>query len=100
MVDVTEKIEVPDYVKDVCALWHDGQTSLMYSVLSTGKIEYQRLFQLINDMPHVGDDPDETDVDRINIRNSRAWINSFLDDNYFENLDQAMIQEETIYSLS
>ena len=100
MRDVSEKIEVPDYVKDVCALWHDGQASLMYSVLSTGKCEYQRLFQLLNDMPHTGDDPDETEAERIKLRNARAWLENYVTDEYFDNLDQAMIQEESVYSLS
>jgi hypothetical protein len=97
---VTEKIEVPDYVKDVCSLWHDGQTSLMYSVSSTGKCEYQRLFQLLNDMPHVGDDPDETELDRIKLRNARGWLDNWLTDKYFETLDQEMIRDEEEYSLS
>lgn len=99
-MDVTQEIEVPDYVKDVCTHWHDGQASLMYSVCSTGKIQYQRLFQLLNDMPHVGDDPDATETENTQLRNSRAWINSFLDDNYFETLDEALIQDEEKYSLS
>jgi hypothetical protein len=100
MRDVTEKIEVPDYVKDVCVLWHDGQASLMYSVASTGKCEYQRLFQLLNDMPHSGDDPSETNIDRIRLRNARTWLENWITDEYFDSLDQAMIQEESIYSLA
>ncbi len=99
MRDVTEKIEVPDYVKDVCSLWHDGQASLMYSVASTGKCEYQRLFQLLNDTPHPSDWCDATELERTKIRNTRAWLENWITDEYFDSLDQAMIQEESVYSL-
>lgn len=96
MSDIKETVEVPDYVKDVCSLWHDGQWSLLYSVASTGKVQYKNLFQLINDLPNASDAED--DMDRIAIRNSRAWVNQFLTDQYFDRLNQDELNEEDLYS--
>lgn len=99
-MNVTETFEVPDYIKDVCALWHDGQTSLMYSVASTGKIQYQYIYALLQDMPHANDDPDATATERTQIRNSRQWLNGFIDDEYFETLERSMLEDEETYSIS
>ena len=105
-VNLDQLIEVPDYVKDVCASWHDGQASSLYSVASTGKLKLRNAMQVYNDLPRRSDpiqeDYDTEDTflkDKIAIVNANAWVGSLLTDEWHDAMDADSLIEEEIWSM-
>lgn len=89
-----KKITVPDNFVQFAKDWHDGQTTVLYGVASTGQIPLGFMYQLYNEIEprHVYDSIGDGDVtyEDFEIANQFViWTSNFLTDAWWEEKDRS-----------